>query len=684
VAGQGVEYLLRVVDEASEPLASTGDEAEKTEVSLAALGAQLAAVVGVVGGLVAGFVSLNQAVADSINDLNDMSVRTGVTAQRLAGMKLAIEGAGGSIEGLEGSVRRMVQTMADAQQGVSTAVDSLEFLGLTVDDVTNGAGGIISADEAMVVFGDAIMAIEDPTQRSAAALEVFGRSAGKMLQAGFLGDMDHFVDLAREYGVDVGPAASAEAAAWQRNMALFDATMETIPQRLLEAFGGEGAQLLGEFTEDLNDLLDVASAVAGPMRQLGDVLETGFGHLSRFVPLFTDLRDVAKSFSEVDFGAFADLFGGGGGTFTFPTGSTSEAGNTRANPITRGGTGTSVDIAAGAAAADAAAKAAGGGKPPTVDAEPYVIPIVDQIEAMGFVIDETARVNVDAINAQSAMLDASLADLAELARMELEAVEANRAAAGGDIASAGGQVASGDALGMLAGMGGTAALGAGVGMGLSAIGQAGAGGVATAFEQQAKDIVAGLEAMPVILADVLPEVITEAIPKLTIALVEALPVITIAMLEGFVKLTIELPIAFTVAMIKALFSWWNEAVEVFAGARDTIQSNDRGENAMLAGRVTLALATMGLSEAAIWGGKKVVGSFDTGSRYVNETGMAMVHKREQIYAPGQSGPMGGAVNIVLENHGVMVQGGLDGLRRELQDIMGDLGYGGTLTPATVG
>ena len=655
MAGQAVEYLLRLVDEASEPLEDVAASAEKAEVSTAQLGAQLAVLGGTLGAVATAWVALNQTVADGVNDLNDMATRTGVAADTLAGMKIAIEGAGGSLEELEMGLQRMVR------QG-----------------------------EDLETFAARLAEIEDPTERAALAMETFGRAGGKMLQSGFLDDMDHFVALAREEGLDIGPEASAQAAEWQRSMALLDATMESIPQRLLEAFGGDGAAAMAQFTEDLNELLDIADQVVDPVTRIGDAVDTAYQRMSLFLPLFTDLRDVARSFSEVDFGQFADLFASGG-TFTFPTAPAPTSGtNTRENPITRGGTGTNADIAAGADRADAAAAAAaasGSGGPQEPDPDPYVIPIVDQIDAMGFVIEQTAAVNVDAINAQSASIEAGymaeLEKMDEIARAEAEARDANFAQLGADLSMVGGMMAGGDLVGMLGMAGPQGAAIAGGLQGLEMLGNSSPEEIEAQARGQIEAIERGLEMLPAILGDVLPDVIIDAVPALTLALIEAFPKLIAAQAEMFARLTVELPIEFGKAMLEALFGWWEQIKDFFKPGGD-FSEKTTGEKALLAGRVTLALATMGLSEAAIFAGKKAKQSFDTGTRYVSETGMAMVHQRERIYAPGQSGPMGGGLTVVLENNGVMVQGGVDGLVREIRERLGDLGYGDNLTAATVG
>ena len=63
--------------------------------------AGLALVATGVTAATAAYVKLNQAVADNVNEIIDASVRSGIAAESLAGLRLALEGSGRSFSEVE-------------------------------------------------------------------------------------------------------------------------------------------------------------------------------------------------------------------------------------------------------------------------------------------------------------------------------------------------------------------------------------------------------------------------------------------------------------------------------------------------------------------------------------------------------------------------------------------------------
>jgi hypothetical protein len=183
--------------------------------------AKIGAVIAAVG---AGFVAAQQQIADFRNQLIDAETRTGIAATTLAGLKLAAEGSGLGFEVLEASLNQWPKRMADVAAGTGESKKALDALGISVVDTE---GNLRSADAVFRETLNAIGDLEDPTTRAAVATQAFGDAGGKLLQA--LGDpaaLDTFIAAAEKYGVDIGPKAAAESAAWQREMALLQMTFK--------------------------------------------------------------------------------------------------------------------------------------------------------------------------------------------------------------------------------------------------------------------------------------------------------------------------------------------------------------------------------------------------------------------------------------------------------------------------
>src|SRR5690606_10915005 len=162
-----------------------------------------AAITGALTASTAAFIKLG-------SQLQDMSAKTGVSAEILGELKYAAEQSGASLDDVERAIFRMNRTIADAADGTQSAVDALAKLGLTAHDLIGK-----SADKQMQMIADSLAAIEDPTLRSAAAMEVFGRGATALLpllNEGAAG-MQALQDRARELGIVLSgeDVAAAEA-----------------------------------------------------------------------------------------------------------------------------------------------------------------------------------------------------------------------------------------------------------------------------------------------------------------------------------------------------------------------------------------------------------------------------------------------------------------------------------------
>lgn len=190
-------------------------------------GAAIAAVsVAVVG--------YGQKMADLTNQLVDASVKTGIQTETLAGLRLAAEGSGRSFEDLEGGLIRFQQSMLRATQTAGPQRKAFKMLDVSVTDMNKN---LRDADSIFRETLEALSAMEAGTERNAALMDLFGRSAGPALvQSGALDNLEAMVDLATEFGVDVGPQAVESAAQFQRDMAALGTVAAGTLQKIVGAF----------------------------------------------------------------------------------------------------------------------------------------------------------------------------------------------------------------------------------------------------------------------------------------------------------------------------------------------------------------------------------------------------------------------------------------------------------------
>lgn len=142
-------------------------------VGVAKIGIGMAAGSAAVGGAL---FAITKGFATSGAALDDMSKRTGASVEALSELSFAAGQSGASLEDVEIALKKMQNTLTDAAGGGKAAVAALAKLGLTAQQLAG-----LSPDEQMMKIADGLDAIKDPAARTAAALDVFGKSGTKLL-----------------------------------------------------------------------------------------------------------------------------------------------------------------------------------------------------------------------------------------------------------------------------------------------------------------------------------------------------------------------------------------------------------------------------------------------------------------------------------------------------------------------
>lgn len=180
--------------------------------SVASFGTKIAAI-GAAG--VGAFAAAAKHFADTGDELNKMSQRTGASVESLSQLKYAVEQSGASLQDLETGLRGMSKTLDAAGQGGKQAIETLGRLGLTLDDLKG-----LTPDQQLEKFADALSTIEDPAERAALAMKVFGKSGTQLLPLfadgakGIKALRDRAAELGLTIGQDQANAATLLGDAW--------------------------------------------------------------------------------------------------------------------------------------------------------------------------------------------------------------------------------------------------------------------------------------------------------------------------------------------------------------------------------------------------------------------------------------------------------------------------------------
>ncbi len=142
--------------------------------------------------------------------IHKMAIRTSFAATTLSELAFAAEISGADITMLEKGTKKMAKTISDASDGLETYLRVFRKLGLNIEDLLE-----MSPEEQFFKIGAAIADMENVTLRTAAAVDVFGRS-GTMLLPFFKEGAEGIARLRKEahtLGIIFDEEAAAKAAA---------------------------------------------------------------------------------------------------------------------------------------------------------------------------------------------------------------------------------------------------------------------------------------------------------------------------------------------------------------------------------------------------------------------------------------------------------------------------------------
>ena len=108
--------------------------------------------------------------------LSELKSRTGESAGNLLVLERAFDNTGVGAEKVGETINKLQKFMGQAAQGGDKQIEAMTRLGLTMNDLQGK-----TPTEQMKVFAEKIAGLQSPTERSALAMEVFGKSGGKLL-----------------------------------------------------------------------------------------------------------------------------------------------------------------------------------------------------------------------------------------------------------------------------------------------------------------------------------------------------------------------------------------------------------------------------------------------------------------------------------------------------------------------
>ncbi len=214
-------------------------------------------LIGTAVGFAATYVSVRQAIRGSLDiiklggELNDLSARTGIAVSSLQVLQQAFADNGVEASKVGQSINKMQRSLVDASKGMGSGKIALDTLGLSAKQLLK-----LAPEDQFSAISTAIAGMSDPAKQAAAAMAIFGKSAGELLPIFKAGGA---IDDAR---ASLGSLPEI----MQRNAEQFDRIDDLLgrmPNKSRQLFAGIGDQLADELLKPLEAINKMDFTVIG-------------------------------------------------------------------------------------------------------------------------------------------------------------------------------------------------------------------------------------------------------------------------------------------------------------------------------------------------------------------------------------------------------------------------------------
>ena len=260
-AEQGLDNVVDALNDVEKELKSTQKETEQTSakfgkfakagMAVGKIGAVMGAVAVAVAAAGAAAFSLAKKISDLTNELNDLSVRSGLATDTISGLRFSLVASGQSAESLNEVLGAVSGQFAQLSTEGSAVEKKFTEFGIAV---RNTNGELRSNNDIMLDSINVLQDIEDTSERSRAAVTLFGEAGAKLNQALAAGDFEKFLSFTQKFGVKTGPEASKSAANFQVAISALTLSFNGMLQKFTQSTG-----LIDKVT---NQLINIGSVFA--------------------------------------------------------------------------------------------------------------------------------------------------------------------------------------------------------------------------------------------------------------------------------------------------------------------------------------------------------------------------------------------------------------------------------------
>ena len=221
--------------------------------------------VGIGAAVAAGgfFAAITKQAIDFADQMRDMSIRTGVSTERLSEFAYAARATGTDIETLATGFRKLAQAATEGLNDSSKKGRIFSALGIGKEDLG-------SLDTLILKLSERFKELPDGVQKTALAVELFGRSGDQMIEFLNQGDagLAAFAQRARELGIVIDTETAEKADE-------FNDTIEDLKLSIKGLGIDIASELLPRLVELSNQLSD-ATTKGTAAKDIASALGTAF------------------------------------------------------------------------------------------------------------------------------------------------------------------------------------------------------------------------------------------------------------------------------------------------------------------------------------------------------------------------------------------------------------------------
>jgi hypothetical protein len=244
-------------------------------------------------------VSFGQAQADVVDNASKLAARLGMTYGEFAGLSLAADLAGVSMDTIGTASQKAEIAFANAAAGSATATAAFAGLGLSVEQL-NG----LSASERFDAIAASIAALPTEAQRAAAAVRIFGRAGAELLPL-FAGGAEGIAaarEQAERLGLTLTNAQGQNVEAMNDSFTMVAKSIEGVVQQVVAYLAPAITAISEQFTTLVGDIggAKIGQAIGAGILQgarflagIGDYLIANFGST------FSYLSQVGQQWGDV-------------------------------------------------------------------------------------------------------------------------------------------------------------------------------------------------------------------------------------------------------------------------------------------------------------------------------------------------------------------------------------------------